>query len=255
MAQTQIHPAACQDLHKNHLVTFGGAYSNHLVATAAVSARSGLKSTAFVRGEEVSNEMLLFCKLFGMELRFVSREAYIDKKLLFDQHFGADDDAYFIDEGGASAEGVKGCAEIISELPIDIDHLFCAAGTGTTAAGLLKGIHDAGLKTVLHVIPVLKGGDFIADEIRKYTGSLEQLVLHKEYHFGGYAKTTPVLIEFIKKFIAEEGMLIDPVYTAKMFFALDDLKLSGTFKAEEKIVALHTGGLLGIMGMKDKLYN
>ncbi|MES2828718.1 MAG: pyridoxal-phosphate dependent enzyme [Bacteroidota bacterium] len=243
-----------QDTHKNHLVTFGGAYSNHLVATAAASARSGLKSTAFVRGEEVTNEMLVLCKLFGMQLIFVSREAYREKELLFDKYFSHNDNAYFIHEGGASQEGVRGCAEIVSELPKDTDHLFCAAGTGTTAAGLLKGIHENGLKTILHVIPVLKGGDFIAEDIMKHTDTLSQCELHTEYHFGGYAKTTPTLIEYIKKFTSEEGILIDPVYTAKMFYTIDDLISNGTFKAEEKIVALHTGGLLGIMGMTDKLY-
>lgn len=237
---------------KNHIVTFGGAFSNHLVATAAACARSGLKSTAFVRGEVVSNEMLLLCKLFGMHLIFIDRDSYRNKSLLFDTHFGEDPEAYFVDEGGAGTEAVRGCAEIIAELPQDIDHLFCAAGTGTTAAGLLKGIHQRKLKAQLHVVPVLKGGDFIADEIYKHTRNIEQLIIHTDYHFGGYAKTPPVLIEYIKNFVATEGMLIDPVYTSKMFFAIDDLISNNYFKKEDKIIAIHTGGLLGIWGMKDK---
>jgi 1-aminocyclopropane-1-carboxylate deaminase len=241
-------------LDKKHLITFGGAYSNHLVATAAACAKSGLRSTAFVRGEAVENEMLLLCKLFGMQLIFVSREAYKEKQRLYDQYFGTDQKAFFVDEGGAGEQAVRGCAEIIGELPADIEHLFCAAGTGTTAAGLLKGIQAAGLKTKLHVIPVLKGGGFIADEVLKYTDNADQLILHTNYHFGGYAKTTPELIAFIKRFVAEEGLLIDPVYTAKMFFAIDDLLLSGAIKPAEKIIALHTGGLLGIMGMKHLFY-
>ncbi|MGY4384899.1 1-aminocyclopropane-1-carboxylate deaminase [Pedobacter sp. UYP24] len=243
-----------KNANKSHLVTFGGAYSNHLVATAAACARSGLKSTAFVRGEAVENEMLLLCKLFGMELIFTDRDNYRNKHLLYNTYFHQNPSTYFVDEGGASKEAIIGCAEIIDELPDDIDHLFCAAGTGTTAAGLLKGIQQRGLKTILHVIPVLKDGSFITDEILKYTGSVEQLTLHTDYHFGGYAKTTPELITYIKTFVAQEGMLIDPVYTAKMFYAIDDLLQKGAFKAEEKIVAMHTGGLLGIMGMKDKLY-
>ncbi|WP_448635653.1 pyridoxal-phosphate dependent enzyme [Pedobacter panaciterrae] len=137
-------------------------------------------------------------------------------------------------------------------MPQEVDHLFCAAGTGTTAAGLLKGIHQRKLKTQLHVVPVLKGGDFIADEIYKHTGNIEQLVMHTDYHFGGYAKTPPALIEYIKNFVADEGMLIDPVYTSKMFFAIDDLISNRYFKKEEKIIAIHTGGILGIWGMKDK---
>jgi len=247
--------AAANQQQKNHLVTFGGAYSNHLVATAAACSRKGLKCTAFVRGEEVAcinNEMLLLCKLYGMKLIFTDRLSYKHKASLFETHFADDNNAFFVDEGGASAEAVKGCAEIIAELPNDIDHLFCAAGTGTTAAGLLSGIYQHGLKTTLHVIPVLKGGDFIADEIVKYTGRNDQLVLHTNYHFGGYAKTTPVLIDFIKKFTAAEGMLIDPVYTAKMFYAIDSLYTDRYFKPTDKIVALHTGGLLGLLGMKDR---
>lgn len=237
---------------KTHLVTFGGAYSNHLVATAAAACRKGLRSTAFVRGEELNNEMLVLCRLFGMSLIFVDRLIYRDKISLFNNYFGQDSAAYFIDEGGASVEAVLGCAEIIEELPEDLDHLFCAAGTGTTAAGLLKGIQLSSRKTRLHVVPVLKGGDFISGEILKYTGNTAQLVMHTDYHFGGYAKTSPELIAYIKQFVIEEGLLIDPVYTAKMFYAIDDLLGKGYFTAGEKICALHTGGLLGIMGMQEK---
>ncbi|MFA4867752.1 MAG: pyridoxal-phosphate dependent enzyme [Pedobacter sp.] len=240
---------------KTHLVTFGGAYSNHLVATAAACSRKGLKSTAFVRGTEsecANNEMLMLCSLFGMQLIFTDRLSYKNKAALFDNQFGNNPSALFVDEGGAGLEAIKGCAEIIAELPGDIDHIFCAAGTGTTAAGLLIGIQQRKLKTQLHVIPVLKGGDFIADEIHRYIGNTDQLTLHTGYHFGGYAKTTPGLISFIKKFTATEGILIDPVYTGKMFYALDHLLSMNYFKPDDKIVALHTGGLLGLMGMKDK---
>ena len=247
--------SCCSEQQKNHLVTFGGAYSNHLIATAAACVKTGLKSTAFVRGEAaecVNNEILMLCKLFGMVLIFTDRLSYKDKNLLFQTHFGEDQNALFVDEGGAGPEAVRGCAEIIAELPGDVDHIFCAAGTGTTAAGLLTGIYQRGLKTKLHVIPVLKGGDFIADEIIKYTGSNAQLILHTDYHFGGYAKTTPILIDYIKKFIATEGILIDPVYTGKMFYAIDNLYNSQYFKPTDKIVALHTGGLLGLLGMKNR---
>lgn len=246
---------AAREQQKNHLVTFGGAYSNHLIATAAACSRVGLKSTAFVRGEAtecVNNEILMLCKLFGMALIFTDRSSYKDKNLLFQTHFGQDKNALFVDEGGAGPEAVMGCAEIIAELPDDIDHIFCAAGTGTTAAGLLTGIYQGALKTKLHVVPVLKGGDFIADEIIKYTGSNAQLILHTDYHFGGYAKTTPTLIDYIKKFTATEGILIDPVYTGKMFYAIDDLYNSQYFKPTDKIVALHTGGLLGLLGMRSR---
>lgn len=246
-----LRTAAAQQ--KNHLVTFGGAYSNHLVATAAACSKSGLDCTAFVRGEAIQNEMLMLCKLFGMKLIFTNRLSYMNKALLFDEHFGRQKNAFFVDEGGAGPDAVKGCAEIIAEIPENTTHLFCAAGTGTTAAGLLSGIYQHGLKTKLHVVPVLKGGDFIAEEILKYTGRTDQLILHTDYHFGGYAKTQPALIEFIKIFTAREGMLIDPVYTGKMFYALHDLLQNHYFQPDDKIVALHTGGLLGLLGMKEKL--
>lgn len=239
---------------KNHLVTFGGAYSNHLVATAAAAARSGLQATAFVRGEEVKNEMLLICCLYGMNLIFVDRESYKNKAGLYQRHFGSNDSTYFIDEGGASAEAVQGCSEIISELTETYDHIFVAAGTGTTAAGLLKGIQDAGLNTKLHVIPILKGGSFIADEIVRYTALSNHLILHTDYHFGGYAKTTPALLDFIKKFAQETGVLIDPVYTAKMFYAILDLYQQNQILPIDNILAIHTGGLLGLLGMKDKFH-
>lgn len=237
---------------KDHLVTFGGAYSNHLVATAAAASRSGIRATAFVRGEQVHNEMLLLCQLYGMELIFTDRETYRNKPACYEKKFGTSTNTYFIDEGGASAEAVLGCAELISELPTDTDHIFCAAGTGTTAAGLLKGIIDKGLKTKLHVIPVLKGGEFIKEEMSKYVQLNDQLILHTGYHFGGYAKTQPEVIAFIKLFTATHGILIDPVYTAKMCFAIQDLADRNQFHQNEKIIAIHTGGLLGIMGMKEK---
>lgn len=237
---------------KTHLVTFGGAYSNHLVATAAAASRTGFKSTAFVRGEEVRNEMLLLCSLFGMTLVFTDRESYKDKQALFNKKFENDNDAFFIDEGGASPEAVLGCAEIIAELISEYDHIFCAAGTGTTAAGLLEGIKKNNLNAKLHIIPALKNGFFIKDEILKYTADCDNLMLHPNYHFGGYAKTTSELLDFVKNFVAKTGLLIEPVYTAKMFYAICDLQKQNTIKAHEKILAIHTGGLLGIFGMKDK---
>ncbi|RQO73813.1 1-aminocyclopropane-1-carboxylate deaminase [Pedobacter sp. KBW01] len=237
---------------KTHLVTFGGAYSNHLVATAAAAARSGLKSTAFVRGEAVKNEMLLLCSLFGMELIFTDRESYRDRHKLFESRFADNAEVCFVDEGGASVEATLGCAEIIGELTETYDHIFCAAGTGTTAAGLLKGLQEQQLPTKLHIVPVLKGGAFIGDEIARYTTTDKQLELHLDYHFGGYAKTTPELIHFIKTFTAQTGLLLDPVYTAKMFYAICDLEKRGQLHRDERILAIHTGGLMGLFGMRDK---
>lgn len=238
---------------KTHLVTFGGAFSNHLVATASAAARAGLQSTAFVRGEVVENQMLLLCRLYGMQLIFTERESYKAKQQLFDKHFEGNSSVFFIDEGGASPEAVQGCAEIIEELPEDIDLLFCAAGTGTTAAGLMHGILKRKMHCALHVVPVLKGGEFIKEEMSAYVNVDEHLEIHTEYHFGGYAKTQPALLEFIAHYASRYGILTDPVYTAKLFFAIEDLAQKQLIDKDAKIVALHTGGLLGILGMQDKL--
>ena len=237
---------------KNHLITFGGAYSNHLLATAAAAAKNHLKATAFVRGEMVNNPTLALCKLFGMQLQFTDRESYRNKTDLFEKHYSNDNSVYFIDEGGASKEAIIGCAEIIDELLEDFDYIFCAAGTGTTAAGLLKGINKHQLPTQLHVIPVLKGGDFIRDEIANYESDLSKLHLHLDYHFGGYAKTTPELITFIKDFTSSTGILLDPIYTGKMCYAIFNLMEKGIIEKDAKILMLHTGGLFGILGKIDQ---
>jgi|SRR6185503_940891 len=239
---------------KTHLVTFGGAYSNHLLATAAAGARFGFKSTGIVRGEQVNNDTLFICRLHGMNLVFTDRESYRDKQSLFERYFGNDDEAFFIDEGGASAEGAKGCSELLGELAKAYDHIICACGTGTTAAGIINGIDAKGLQTWFHAIPVLKNGEFLRSEIEKLLIRPVEFDLHTEYHFGGYGKTTGDLIAFIKQFVAETGILIDPVYTGKMFYALYDLAAKGTFKPGGKVLAIHTGGIWGLLGMKDKFF-
>src|SRR5690606_7838642 len=150
---------------KTHLVTFGGAWSNHLLATACAGATFGFKTTGFVRGEPVSNPNLSLCKIYGMELQFVDRTAYRNKPLLYEQYTAKHPRAYFVDEGGYSAEGTRGCAEIIDELQLTYDHIFCACGTGTTIAGLLHGCANRGLDTQLHGIAVLAGGDFIREAV------------------------------------------------------------------------------------------
>ncbi len=237
---------------KTHLVTFGGAYSNHLLATAAAAARFGFKSTGFVRGEEVNNDTLFLCRLHGMNLIFADRESYRDKSALFNKYFADDKEAFFIDEGGASALGAKGCSELVDELTEHYEHLFCACGTGTTAAGIINGITKQGLDTQFHGISVLKNGDFLKADINAYLIQPTEFHLHTDYHFGGYAKVTTELIDFIKTFVASTGILIEPVYTGKMLYALFDLAKKGHFKPGSRILAIHTGGMLGLLGMKDK---
>jgi 1-aminocyclopropane-1-carboxylate deaminase len=240
------------DQNKTHLVTFGGAYSNHLLATAVAAAKFGFKATGIVRGEEVENDTLFLCKLHGMQLIFVDRDSYRDKPALFSKYFADNTDAIFIDEGGASQEGAEGCAELVNELTDKYDHIFCACGTGTTAAGIINGLQHHKLDTEFHAIPVFKNGGFIKDEIDSFLTAPANYQLHTDYHFGGYAKTNDQLIKFIKQFVADTGILIEPVYTGKMLYALYDLAAKNYFKPDSNILAIHTGGLMGLLGMTNK---
>lgn len=243
---------AAQAAGKTRLVTFGGAYSNHLLATAAAAASFGFKATGFVRGEAVNNDTLFLCSLHGMELIFTDRESYRDKPGLYKRYFADDVEAVFIDEGGASADGAKGCAEIIDELTGKYDDIFCACGTGTTAAGIVNGIVQRGLPTRFHGVPVLKNGDFLRADIDNFLQQPAHYDLHTGFHFGGYGKTEPALIRFISGFTASTGILIDPVYTGKMLYAIYHLAGKGFFKPGARILAIHTGGVWGLLGMKEK---
>lgn len=240
-----------QQDNKKTLVTFGGAWSNHLLATACAGATFHYQTIGFVRGEDVDNPVLAMCKLFGMQLRFVSREEYRNKKKLFDS-LQNNTACYFIDEGGASLEATWGCKEIIDELEQTYDHIFCAAGTGTTAAGLAQGIFDNDKQGQLHIIPVLKNGGFILDEITKYNAPVHSVKLHLNYHFGGYAKVKPELIDFVKNYTRTTGIMIEPTYTGKAMYALHDLIANDYFQEGSKIIFIHTGGLTGLLGQLDK---
>jgi 1-aminocyclopropane-1-carboxylate deaminase len=237
---------------KTRLVTFGGTYSNHLLATAAAAAKFGFKSTGIVRGEQVNNDTLFLCRLHGMNLLFTDRESYRDKPALFKKFFKNDPGAFFIDEGGASPLGARGCSELVDELTETYDHIFCASGTGTTAAGIINGITAHNLQTQFHAVPVFKNGEFIKDEIDKLLTTPANYHLHTAYHFGGYGKADDQLIEFVKQFVANTGILIEPVYTGKMLFALYDLAAKNHFAPGSRILAIHSGGIWGLLGMKDR---
>lgn len=240
---------------KTRLVSFGGAWSNHLLALACAGAKFGFGTLAFVRGEEVSNPNLSLCRLFGMELRFVSRSAYRDKAALFAGYASRDERAFFVDEGGFGPDGAKGCEELVDELEETYDHIFCACGTGTTLAGLHNGIARKGWATQLHGVPVLAGGDFIRDSMETLTHGTTsgRVMLHTGYHFGGYAKTGPALNTFIGHFCKRTGILIEPVYTGKLCYAVFDLAERGHFSFGDRILIIHTGGLIGILGMHGQI--
>ncbi len=236
-----------RELNKSTLITFGGAWSNHILAVACAAASGGFQSRAFIRGEEISNPVLDMCRLFGMQLVFVSREDYKDKALLFES-LEDKDNCFMIDEGGAGIEGALGCAELVAELEHDYQHIFVAAGTGTTAAGIAMGIQQSKLSSMLHVVPVLKGGGFIGDEMQHLGVSLQQSKLHLDYHFGGYAKVKPELIAFVQAFIRQSGIMIEPTYTGKALYALHDLLEKDAFEKGSRILFVHTGGLTGLLG-------
>ncbi len=241
----QFEASSCKGI-----VTFGGAYSNHLVATAAFCAERGIASVGVVRGEQPSklNHMLLMCKVWGMQLKFISREEYRLKSESFLEREAPE--FYTIAEGGEGEEGQKGCAEIISELRGEYDHILCASGTGTTVMGLIKGVRQKGLGMVCHSFPVLKGGQFIEEKMKHYFSESERFKVHPDFHLGGYAKTNPELMQFMGKFSSETGVLLDPIYTAKLFYGFTQLLNRGYFGKKEKIILLHTGGLLGLMSEK-----
>ena len=237
------------------LITFGGAYSNHITATAAAGKEFGFKTLGFIRGEEQLplNSTLSYAKDCGMEFRYLSRSDY---RLKNDPAFlksllKNEKEYYLIPEGGTNKLAVKGCEEILTNLSIDFDYVCCACGTGGTISGLINSLKSS-QKAI--GFPALKGAHFLNEEIEKFTNN-SQWELNLDYHFGGYAKAKPDLINFMNSFKAKHNITLDPVYTGKMFFGLWDLIEKDYFRAGSTIIAVHTGGLQGIDGMNDRLKN
>jgi 1-aminocyclopropane-1-carboxylate deaminase len=234
---------------KNHLVSFGGAYSNHLNALACAGAMFGFKTTAFIRGDEgVSNQMLALNKLWGMEFIYTDRTSYRDKETLFENHFGQNENAYFVNEGGAGVLGAKGCQEIVTELTENYQHIFCAVGTATTLQGITQAIKNLQLTTKAEGICVLKGAENIDEELCK-NQLQDYYKIHHQFHEGGYAKSNPKLMDFITHFASKSGILLDQVYTAKMMLAVFTLAEQDYFEPNSKILCVHTGGILGLLGV------
>ncbi|NVN17615.1 pyridoxal-phosphate dependent enzyme [Muricauda sp. HICW] len=238
-------------LGKHTLLTFGGAYSNHIAATAYAGHEQGLKTIGVIRGEELEgkwhdNPTLNLAHEHGMQFHFVSRSDYrLKNEAAFLERltdtFG---DVYLLPEGGTNDLAVKGCSEILTEEDATFDYICSAAGTGGTVAGLINAAQSH--QTVLG-FPVLKG-DFLIEEIRTFVHN-DRWKLVTEYHFGGYAKVDRPLIDFINLFKSKTGIPLDPIYTGKMLFGIFDLVKKGVFPPETQILAIHTGGLQGIKGM------
>lgn len=233
---------------KSRLLTFGGAYSNHIAAVAAAGRDYGFETIGVIRGDELAlkyqeNPTLKKAMQDGMQFCFATRTQYRDKmNVVFleklQQQFG---DFYVIPEGGTNQLAVKGCEEILTEEDQVFDFICCAVGTGGTISGIINSLqsHQKALG-----FPALKGG-FLFDDIRPYVKN-QQWDLILDYHFGGYAKVSDELRLFIKEFNQKYLITLEPIYTGKMVFGILDLISQGKFPEKSKILIIHTGGLQGL---------
>ena len=237
------------------VLTFGGAFSNHIAATADAGNTLGIPTIGVIRGMEVSakigsNRTLSYAQKCGMKLEFISRAEY---KLKTEKSYLASLESkypnyYIIPEGGTNHLAVKGCEEILADEDRQYDVICCAVGTG----GTLSGIINSSLPHQKIIgFPALKGA-FLKQDICKFAKQ-SNWYLCQDYHFGGYAKVHLNLIEFINRFKREFKIPLDPIYTGKMLFGVFDMMDKGMFSKSQKVLAIHTGGLQGIEGMNQKL--
>ena len=237
------------------LLTFGGAFSNHIAAVAFAGKAEGFKTIGIIRGDELAekvneNPTLKFASENGMHFEFVSREMYRYKndEAFLNQLKEKYGDFYLIPEGGTNELAVKGCTEILTEEDENFNYIACAVGTGGTIAGIVKSSMPN--QQVLG-FPALKG-DFLQNEIRNFAHETNWQFING-FEFGGYGKVTPELIEFMNAFYAETQILLDPIYTAKMVFGVSKLINEGFFPINSRILLIHTGGIQGIEGMNKLL--
>jgi 1-aminocyclopropane-1-carboxylate deaminase len=235
----KYHLLEAQKLNAKKIVTFGGVWSNHVIATAAACNLNNIPCKAFIRSDEkIETAMLQNAKKLGMEIEYCSRELYKNWK----NKTGLIEDEYYIPEGGATSFGVQGCHGILllNNLPY-FSHIICPIGTGTTFAGIVQ----ASLPSQIVVgINALKGGFSQEKDIDKYLTKTNWEVIN-DFHFGGFAKHTPELIQFMNHFYTHTKIPSDIVYTSKMFYAIQSLIKTNYFTKNDKILAIHTGGLQG----------
>ena len=240
------------------LLTFGGAFSNHILAVAGAGAEFGFKTIGIIRGEELEskineNPTLAKTQELGMQFHFVSRTAYRDKESssfisFLCEKFG---NFYLVPEGGTNDLAIKGCEEILtSEDKSYFTHIACAVGTGGTISGLINSSTE---KQQLIGFSSLKGA-FLSEVIRNFVVKTNWSI-SDAYHFGGYGKVTDELIQFLNSFYSQTAIPLDPVYTGKMVFGVLDLIEKEYFPENSKILMIHTGGLQGIKGMNFALKN
>jgi len=249
---------ALEEGHKT-LVTFGGAWSNHIYSAAAAGREFGLKTIGIIRGEEPKeySSTLAFAKQQGMQLVFVSRLDYEEKnteefKAWLHDQFGA---FHLVPEGGSNFYGINGCMEILSDADKkNYDVIACSCGTGATLAGLVLSANNAAQKFI--GFSALKGGDFLKVDVLKhieYTLMNKELALEFEdqfrietaYHFGGYGKWNDELLSFINSMRQTQDLPLDQIYTAKALYGLIDLIERKEIATSSRVLFLHTGGLQG----------
>ena len=234
------------------ILTFGGAWSNHLAAAASINSNP-LSIIAVIRGEEpkLYSNTLKFCKERGVELHFISRSDYknkTDKNFIreLQEKFG---NFYLLPEGGSNTLAVKGCKEIVNYIPIDFDYICTPVGSGGTLAGITSALKP---RQQSIGFSVLKGADYLSNEVSKLINDVKKsnFKIESKYHFGGYAKTTADLLDFKSGFEKQFSIPLDYVYTLKMMYGIFDMIRNLKFKEGSTIVAVHTGGLQGNAGFE-----
>lgn len=228
---------------KKTIVTFGGAWSNHIIATAAACAMHNLACIGLIRGEEATtlSPTLVQAKQMGMQLIFLSRDDYKEKKIPSEIFHT---DYYLINEGGYGRKGAAGAAEILKTFDTtSYTHICCAAGTGTMAAGLLNSLLP---HQTLLVFSVLKNYLTMDTSIKEISdNTLKSMTINHAYHFRGYAKHKPELLQFMNDFYLQTSIPTDFIYTGKLCYAVTDLIEKDNFPANSNVLVIHSGGLQG----------
>ncbi len=239
---------------KRHLLSFGGAYSNHIHALAAAGCQSGLRTTGIIRGEydAVSNSTLRDARHWGMDFVFVDRQSYRRRQ---DPDWLAQFDApdtLIMPEGGSSPLAIPGVAELVGEVPFSPDLWVLPCASGGTLAGLIAGKQD---REQILAIAVLKGGGFIADEVCRLHPAAANIPgwrIALDHHDGGYAKFSPALWQWVQDFSADTGLPLEPIYSGKAMWGLFRELVAGRIAPGSKIVFIHTGGMQGLAGLREQ---
>ncbi|MDB5230129.1 MAG: pyridoxal-phosphate dependent enzyme [Chitinophagaceae bacterium] len=230
-----------------HITTAGGAYSNHIVASAYACKLYGLACTGIIRGEKPTalSPTLIAAEKYGMQLQFISREKYSLKE------YPEIEGSYFIEEGGYGQPGAKGAGEItaLTKSFASYSHIICAVGTGTMLAGIIMKT-DQSQQT--EGISVMKNNFGLEEKVRNLLPeeySSKKIIIHHDYHFGGYAKHPPELVSYMNQFYIETGIPTDVIYTSKMIYAVNDLAKRGYYPKGSRLLLIHSGGLQGNLSL------